>query len=201
MPRNRPRRRRTIAAGAVSSTPAQLPRPARRRMRARPNTAIFSIATGLSRIAGLVARSSPRATSARRGRSRRSRSPSRSRTWCARWWRTRRSPPPSSRSSPSCSSRTQAQGGVRARRRRCSWLILVVLGALTVVFIAVAPWIMPLLHRRQVHARARRPDRRPLPRPVPDRAAARAQRARRRDPQRLRPLHDPRDLARWSGTS
>ena len=47
--------------------------------------------------------------------------------------------------------------------------------------------------RRQLLAAARRPDDRPLSDPVPDRRAARPQRAARRDPQRLQPLHDPGD--------
>ena len=47
------------------------------------------------------------------------------------------------------------------------------------------------VHRRRVHAGARRARRRVEPGAVPDRRAARAQRARGRDPQRPRPVHDP----------
>ena len=59
----------------------------------------------------------------------------------------------------------------------------------------LAPRDHAAVHRRRVHARARRPDRRALPGAVPDRRAARAQRPRGRDPQRARPLHDPGDRA------
>ena len=53
-------------------------------------------------------------------------------------------------------------------------LLLLVLTAITLLFILVAPWLMPLFTR---HAGARRPDHRAVARAVPDRRAARAQRA------------------------
>ena len=74
-------------------------------------------------------------------------------------------------------------------------LILAVLGAITVLFILVAPRDHAAVHRRRVHAELDDADRRADARAVPDRRAARAQRPRRRDPQRLRPLHDPGDRA------
>src|SRR5215211_4332136 len=48
-----------------------------------------------------------------------------------------------------------------------------------------------LVHRRRVHAGPRRPRRRAEPGAVPDRRAARPQRPRRRRPERPRALHDP----------
>ena len=126
---------------------------------------------------------------------RRSRSPSRSRTCVRSAVRRRRAQRRvRARSSPSCSSRARKE-------------------ALPAGLDAVLP--DPRRARRDhgrssssarrrdhaaftgddVLAAARRPDGRPQPRAVPDRRAARAQRPRRRDPQRLRPLHDPGDLA------
>src|SRR3954447_5596803 len=51
------------------------------------------------------------------------------------------------------------------------------------------------VHRRRVHRAPHAHDGRDEPDPVPDRRAARRQRAGRRDPQRVRALHDPRDRA------
>ena len=117
--------------------------PERRRRLARA-TAVFAAATGLSRILGSSARSSPPTSSAFAARSTRSRWPSSSRTRCGR------------------SSRTQALSaafvpvfsellakGERARAWRVAstvfWLMLLGLGALTAIFTLVAPWVMPAL--------------------------------------------------------
>ena len=96
----------------------------------------------LARRRASCARSSPPATSASRARCRRSRSPSRSRTWSAACSPTRRSRRRSSRSSPS-SSRS---GNKREAFRLASTLIFMValiLGALTALFILLAPVVCP----------------------------------------------------------
>ena len=143
-PAARPGRRHAAGAAARRCRPPPRRRRPRGRSRVARNTAIFSVATGLSRVAGPGARDRRRAaTSARPARPRRSRSPSRSRTWSARWSPTRRS---SSAFVPVFSELLEHK-----RRREAiqlasalAGLILVVLGALTLVFIAVAPWLMPL---------------------------------------------------------
>ena len=70
-------------------------------------------------------------------------------------------------------------------------LIVAALSAICVFFVLIAPLHHAAADRRRLHAGARRAHGRPVAGALPDRAAARPQRALRRDPQRLRPLHDP----------
>ena len=69
-----------------------------------------------------------------------------------------------------------------------------VLGAITALFVLLAPVIMPLF-APGFEGRDPRPHRHPLPGPLPDPDPARGQRHRRRHPQQLRPLRRLRDLA------
>ena len=73
-------------------------------------------------------------------------------------------------------------------------LVTMVLGAITALFVLLAPVIMPAL-RARVPRPAPRPHGHPLPGPLPDPDPARDQRRRRRHPQQLRPLRRLRDLA------
>ena len=107
------------------------------------STAFFSIATAASRIAGLRARSSPPATTGSTARCRPSRSPSRCPTWSAPSSPTPRCSRPSSRSSPSSWSKKNYR---EAFRLASTLLLLVtlVLGAITALFVLLAPVLMPL---------------------------------------------------------
>ena len=81
------------------------------------STAIFGLATALSRVLGLVREVVAAYYFGAPGRSTRSRSRSRSRTSCARSSPTRRSRPPSSPFSASCSRRGSANARGASRRR------------------------------------------------------------------------------------
>ncbi len=71
------------------------------------------------------------------------------------------------------------------------WLMLLGLGGLTAFFIVIAPWVMELFGYgpEQLYGDARH---RPRTHPLPARARPRADRDRGRDPQQLRPLHRAR---------
>ena len=145
------------------------------------------------------ARSWPRRSSAPRGRSPPSSSPSRCPTCCAAWWPTRRCRRPSCPSSPSWRSRA-------ARARPSGWpgalfgLISMGLGLITLLAIVAAPWLMPLfapglppdLIDQTVHAG---PDH------VPDRGAAGPDRPGGRRSCRPAASSAPRPSCRCSGTS
>ena len=67
------------------------------------------------------------------------------------------------------------------------WLMLLGLGGLSALFILLAPWLMPPLYPGLPPAADR-----PVAGALPDRRAARRLRDRRRDPQQLRRVLDPR---------
>ena len=67
------------------------------------------------------------------------------------------------------------------------WLMLLGLGGLTALFIVIAPWVMELFGYGPGQLRHARD--RPRAHPLPARARARPDRDRGRDPQQLRPLH------------
>ena len=73
-------------------------------------------------------------------------------------------------------------------------LVTMVLGAITALFVLLAPVVMPIF-APGFEGRDPRPHGHPLPGPLPDPDPARDQRRRRRHPQQLRPLRRLRDLA------
>ena len=73
------------------------------------------------------------------------------------------------------------------------WVILIALGALTVVWLAVAGLVVPLFTGGGISNGAHRW---PLARAVPGRAAAQPDRSAGRHPPDLRRVHDPGDRAR-----
>ena len=73
-------------------------------------------------------------------------------------------------------------------------LVTLVLGAITALFVLLAPVIMPLF-APGLRGRDPRPHGHPLAGPLPDPDPARGQRRRRRRPQQLRPLRRLRDRA------
>ena len=166
----RQRRRRRGGIGRTAS-------PDRRRRVAR-NTAIFSIATGISRVAGLV-REIVAAQLLRHDAAapRRSRSPSRSRTWSANLFANAAL---SAAFVPVFTDLLQ-QGRRKEAFRLAStlfWIMLIVLGAITAFFILARRRDHAAVHRARRSTRYARPaDGRPLAGAVPGRAAARAQRA------------------------
>ena len=78
------------------------------------------------------------------------------------------------------------------------WIILIALGALTLLWTGVAGLVVPLFTGANIPAGAHR---RPLARPVPGRPAAEPHRPAGGDPPGLRRVHDPGARARRSGTS
>ena len=135
------------------------------------------------------ARSSPRATSRTSGAFRPSPWPSRSPTSCAASSPTPPSAPPSCPSSPSCSSTASAREAFRLASALLL-LIVTVLGAITVLFVVGAGVIMPLFVGDKL-APASRTSRSGSRGSSSRSSAPGGQRPARRDPQRLRPLHDP----------
>ncbi len=151
------RRRLRHASRRRREPPPEAPPQGRRRVAL--NTAIFSLPPASRASPGWGARSSPRATSRPAAPSRPSRSPSRSPTWCAALVRRRGALGAAFVPvfTELLEQKPQARGPP-ARLARCSSLILAGLGALTALFILLAPADHAALHRRQVQRRARRPD-------------------------------------------
>ena len=167
--------------------PRRLSAPSRKPRRTAVNTAIFSVATGLSRIAGLVREVVAARYFGTSGAAR----PSRLRSRCPNLVRSLFADSALSAAFVPVFSELLEHDKRRDALQLASalfGLILVVLSVITALFVP---------RRRADHAAvhggsgARRPHRRPQPGAVRDRDPARPQRAAGRRPQRPRPLHDP----------
>ena len=187
----RPTRRRRPPPGearpVTADDPGTTAAPPRRRIAVR--TVIFSVATGFSRIAGLIREIVAASLYGTSGPASAFTLAFQIPNLVGACSPTPRSRAPSSPSSRSCSSSA----------KREAYALAGALGGLLIV--AARHWSQssssrwrrcdPAFTGREFTPALDDAQRRPQPRAVPDRGAARAQRPRRRDPQRPRPLRDP----------